>query len=82
MNKLLRAVVVIAGSIVLILLLLGSLPTAIPIDANTINSNISVAILIDDFAPQPLPGQTFWPHNQLGGDRGRIDGPGCGDGVG
>ena len=38
-------------------------------------------ILVDDFEPQPLPGQSFWPHNRLGGDRGRIDGPGGGEVV-
>jgi hypothetical protein len=81
MNKLPRAVLVIAGSIVLIQLLLGSLPPFAPINANTINTNIPVTILIDDFTPQPLPGQTFWPHNRLGGDRGRIDGPGSGNVV-
>ena len=65
----------------LVWLLLGSLPPSTPIAANASNTNLSISILIDDFAPQPLPGQTFWPHNRLGGDRGRIDGPGSGDVV-
>jgi hypothetical protein len=33
-------------------------------------------VLVDDFAPQPRQGEQFWTHNRLGGDRGRIDGPG------
>ena len=81
MYKLLRAAAVIAGSIVLVWLLLGSMPSSTPIAVNADNTPASVTILIDDFAPQPLPGQTFWPHNRLGGDRGRIDGPGSGDVV-
>jgi hypothetical protein len=36
------------------------------------------AILVDDFEPQPRPGEQPWLHNRLGGDRGRIDGPGSG----
>jgi hypothetical protein len=35
-------------------------------------------LLVDDFAPQPRQGETVWPHNRLGGDRERIDGPGSG----
>jgi hypothetical protein len=35
-------------------------------------------ILVDDFAPQPRQGELVWPHNRLGGNRGRIDGPGSG----
>jgi hypothetical protein len=35
-------------------------------------------ILVDDYEPQPLAGQPIWYTNRLGGDRGRIDGPGGG----
>jgi len=28
--------------------------------------------LVDDFAPQPEQGKSFWSHNRLGGDRGPI----------
>jgi hypothetical protein len=35
-------------------------------------------ILVDDYEPQPLAGQAVWYTNRLGGDRGRIDGPGGG----
>lgn len=38
----------------------------------------SLAVLVDDFAPQPRPGELTWNHNRLGGDRGAIDGPGGG----
>ena len=37
-------------------------------------------LLVDDFAPQPRQGASVWPHNRLGGDRGRIEGPGGGTG--
>jgi hypothetical protein len=39
----------------------------------------TVAILVDDYAPQPRPCDAFWPHNRLGGDRGAIDAPGGGN---
>lgn len=35
-------------------------------------------ILVDDFAPQPLQNNSFWPHNRLNGDRGEIN-PGTGN---
>ena len=35
-------------------------------------------LLVDDYEPQPLAGQAVWYTNRLGGDRGRIDGPGGG----
>jgi len=44
-------------------------------------SNTTVVVLIDDFLPQPLQGESVWYYNRLGGDRGRIDGwwdPTCG----
>lgn len=40
-----------------------------------------VVVLVDDFQPQPLQGETVWYYNRLGGDRGQIDGwwdPACG----
>jgi uncharacterized protein YkwD len=81
MNKVLRAIAVIAGSIALSLLLLGSLSPSALVSGTTVDNHFTVSVLIDDFAPQRLPGQSFWPHNRLGGDRGRIDGPGSGDVV-
>jgi hypothetical protein len=39
----------------------------------------AAALLVDDYTPQPIQGKTIWPLNRLGGDRGRIDGPGSGD---
>ncbi len=44
-----------------------------------VNDGAEWAVLVDDFEPQPLQGQAFWPHNRLGGDRGRIDGPAGGE---
>ena len=38
----------------------------------------SASVLVDDFFPQPLQGDQFWPQNRLGGDRGEIEGPGSG----
>lgn len=38
----------------------------------------STSVLVDDFVPQPLQGDQFWPHSRLGGDRGEIGGPGSG----
>ena len=32
----------------------------------------TVVILVDDFEPQPRQGESFWPLNRLGGDRGAI----------
>ena len=31
-------------------------------------------VLVDDFNPQPLTGETIWYYNRLGGDRGQVDG--------
>ena len=36
----------------------------------------TATVLVDDFEPQPLQGETVSFYNRLGGDRGRIDGPG------
>lgn len=36
------------------------------------SSTHQVAILVDDFSPQPRPGASQWPHNRLGGDRGPL----------
>lgn len=32
----------------------------------------TTTILVDDFRPQPIAGDDFWPINRLGGDRGEI----------
>ncbi len=33
-----------------------------------------VPVPVDDFYPQPLPDNTVWHYNRLGGDRGQVDG--------
>ena len=91
MRKISRLAWIMGVSLMLILVMLISLAQvscadshpppeaasiATPVSADAVSQ--TVAIWIDDFSPQPQPGQTFWPHNRLGGDRGRIDGPGSG----
>jgi hypothetical protein len=36
----------------------------------------SASVLVDDYVPQPLQGNSSWFYNRLGGDRGEIGGPG------
>jgi hypothetical protein len=33
-------------------------------------------MVLDDFLPQPLPGEAIWPYTRFGTNRGRIEGPG------
>lgn len=33
----------------------------------------AIAILLDDFAPQPYPGEAIYPFNRLGGERGAVN---------
>jgi hypothetical protein len=74
-------------SVVLLALTLGLMGSASPRAVQASHSAVAPAgvvsnqqksILVDDFAPQPMQGNQLWPHNRLGGDRGRIDGPGSG----
>jgi hypothetical protein len=81
------AALIVSLSLVLLALTLGMIEIAGPHGVqdgdpapatSKIGSDQQVAVLVDDFAPQPIQGNQFWPHNRLGGDRGRIDGPGSG----
>lgn len=38
------------------------------------SEQVQWVVLVDDFAPQPLMGESIWYYNRLGGDRGQIDG--------
>jgi hypothetical protein len=87
MTKLGSTALATSLSLVLLALTMGLMGSASPRAVQASHSDVATAgavsdqqrtILVDDFAPQPIQGNQFWPLNRLGGDRGRIDGPGSG----
>jgi hypothetical protein len=76
-----RVLVIVAGVAVLLLMafvLLDWFPRDLP-DGNLPQSTTpaiveqSINILVDDFAPQPLQGDSIYYYNRLGGNRGAIN---------
>jgi hypothetical protein len=53
---------------------------AVSVPTSQATADQQTVVLVDDFAPQPIQGTTFWPHNRLGGDRGQIDDSNIGGG--
>jgi hypothetical protein len=47
-------------------------PTSIPTPTKSPPQH-PITILLDDFRPQPYPGETIYPFNRLGGERGAIN---------
>lgn len=71
----------------LFMVLLVAYLTSIALGPNTQDTveayqpqQVQWAVLVDDFAPQPLMGETIWYYSRLQGDRGQVDGwwdPSC-----
>ena len=81
MTRLVSSILAITLSLALLILTLGLMEAASPPAVQAAHpvaappgaaSDQQVAVLVDDFEPQPLQGSQFWPHNRLGGDRGPI----------
>ena len=61
-----------------------TMPTVMPTDVSTLEPTSiptptksspqhQITILLDDFRPQPYPGETVYPFNRLGGERGAVN---------
>jgi hypothetical protein len=72
---------ILTAGLGLILVLLVTAQASLVLDANGKNrveaqqpQQMQWTVLVDDFNPQPLMGETTWYYNRLRGDRGQVDG--------
>jgi hypothetical protein len=61
--------------VIVLLLFTNKVPDEVipPVPAQTIGVDRVIKILVDDFDPQPLEGDSQYYYNRLGGDRGSIN---------